>query len=252
MLVSATNPKSPAAEAYRTLRTNIQFLDLEHPIRSLQVTSASAVEGKTTTLANLAITMAKTGAHIIVVCCDLRRPRLHEFFNLTHDVGFTSVLLGEVPLSQALQPVDPDGRLQVLASGPPPPNPSELLASKRAAELFELLVGRADMLLVDSPPVLPVTDALVISGLVDASIVVGTVDSTAKRGLNHAVTALHQVDAPLVGSVLNGISISEAYGSAYAHGYAYGPGDESPRTGDGSNGAKGKGSRRVASGSRRG
>jgi capsular exopolysaccharide synthesis family protein len=227
-LVSVTNPNSAAAEAYRTLRTNVQFLDLEHPIRSLQVTSANAQEGKTTTLANLAVTMAKTGQRVIVVCCDLRRPRLHEFFGLSHEVGFTSVLLGESPLSQALQPAGAEGRLLMLASGPPPPNPSELLASKRAAELFDLLAGRADLLLVDSPPVLPVTDALVISGLVDATLVVGTAGNTAKRGLHSAVGALRQVDAPLVGSVLNGIAAAEAEKYGYG-GYTYGYSEDEAR-----------------------
>ena len=242
MLVSVTNPNSAAAEAYRTVRTNLQFLDLEHPIHSLQVTSANAVEGKTTTLANLAVTVAKTGQRVIVVCCDLRRPRLHEFFDVSHDIGFTSVLLGEVPLSQALQPSGTDGRLFVLPSGPPPPNPSELLASRRAAELFELLAGRADLLLIDSPPVLPVTDALVISGFVDATLVVGTAGVTAKRGLHAAVTALRQVDAPLIGSVLNGIGASEAEAYGYG-GYTYGytvdePSQTPRRVGSPANGTK--------------
>jgi capsular exopolysaccharide synthesis family protein len=237
-----TNPNSAAAEAYRTVRTNLQFLDLEHPIHSLQVTSANAVEGKTTTLANLAVTVAKTGQRVIVVCCDLRRPRLHEFFDVSHDIGFTSVLLGEVPLSQALQPSGTDGRLFVLPSGPPPPNPSELLASRRAAELFELLAGRADLLLIDSPPVLPVTDALVISGFVDATLVVGTAGVTAKRGLHAAVTALRQVDAPLIGSVLNGIGASEAEAYGYG-GYTYGytvdePSQTPRRVGSPANGTK--------------
>ncbi|MGQ0802754.1 MAG: polysaccharide biosynthesis tyrosine autokinase [Actinomycetota bacterium] len=221
MLVSASNPNSAAAEAYRMLRTNVEFLDLDQPIHTLQVTSAIAVEGKTTTLANLAVTMAKTGRRVIVACCDLRRPRVHEFFGVSHDVGFTSLLLGEVPMSEALQQTSVGTGLLVLASGPPPPNPSELLSSRRAAELFELLSARCDLLLIDSPPVLPVTDALVISGLVDATLVVATAGTTTKRGLHRAVSALRQVDAPLVGTVLNGIGTADAYGYGYG-GYGYG------------------------------
>jgi len=257
-LVSVTNTNSAPAEAYRTLRTNLQFLDLEQPIRSLQMTSASAVEGKTTTLANLAVTMANTGRRVIVVCCDLRRPRLHEFFGLSHEIGFTSVLLGEVPLAQALQPAA-DGRLLVLASGPRPPNPSELLSSQRAADLFESLTDRGDLLLVDSPPVLPVTDALVISGIVDATLVVGTAGSTAKRGLHSAITALRQVDAPLVGAVLNGIGAAEAYAYGYTYGYTESESTRTQRRGS-ANGkphqasttSGSKRSRKAASGSRRG
>jgi capsular exopolysaccharide synthesis family protein len=203
------------------------------------------------------VTMANTGRRVIVVCCDLRRPRLHEFFGLSHEVGFTSVLLGEVPLAQALQPAA-DGRLLVLASGPRPPNPSELLSSQRAADLFESLTDRGDLLLVDSPPVLPVTDALVISGIVDATLVVGTAGNTAKRGLHSAITALRQVDAPLVGAVLNGIGAAEAYAYGYTYGYTE---SESTRTRRGSANGKPhqastttgpKRSRKAASGSRRG
>ena len=251
-LVSITSTNSAAAEAYRTLRTNLQFLDLEHPIRSLQVTSASAVEGKTTTLANLAVTMANTGRRVIVVCCDLRRPRIHEFFDLSHEVGFTSVLLGEVPLAQALQPAV-GGHLLVLPSGPRPPNPSELLSSQRAADLFDSLSDRCDMLLVDSPPVLPVTDALVISGIVDATLVVGTAGNTAKRGLHSAVRALRQVDAPLVGCVLNGIGPSDAYAYGYTYGYTESESGtkEKSRRGSGNGRGESKRSRKTAGAAQR-
>ncbi|MEA2686399.1 MAG: tyrosine-protein kinase, partial [Actinomycetota bacterium] len=161
-LISIAAPTSAAAEAYRTLRTAIQFLAIDHPMGILQVTSANAGEGKTTTLANLGVALAKAGQRVILVCCDLRRPRLHEFFGLSNDVGFTSLLLGNAPLSRALQPVTEVPRLRVLASGPLPPNPSELLSSGRTKEVFAALKAEADIVLIDSPPVLPVTDALVL------------------------------------------------------------------------------------------
>src|SRR5581483_2782943 len=135
-LASRDDPSSGAAEAYRSLRTSIQFLNLASPVKVVQLTSANAAEGKTTTLANLAVALARAGQRVIVVCCDLRRPRLHEFFGLANTVGFTSVLLGEVPMSAALQRVPGEDHLLLLASGPLPPDPSELLASERAAELI--------------------------------------------------------------------------------------------------------------------
>ncbi|MCA1693237.1 MAG: hypothetical protein LC749_00105, partial [Actinobacteria bacterium] len=117
-LVSIEDPTSPAAEAYRTLRTSVQFLGLDQPMRTLQVTSANPQEGKTTTLANLAVALARSGSTVAIVCCDLRRPRVHEFFGLQNDVGFTSVLLGKVPLAGAMQEVPDQARLSLLASGP--------------------------------------------------------------------------------------------------------------------------------------
>jgi capsular exopolysaccharide synthesis family protein len=219
-LVTMASPRSHAAEAYRTVRTSLEFLSLEHPISSVQVTSALAAEGKTTTLANLAVTFAKGGQRVIVLCCDLRRPRVHEFFGLDNRIGFTSVLLGETPLAEAIQEVPTDGLpVRLLASGPLPPNPAELLSSGRAASVIEALHDRCDLLLIDSPPVLPVTDALVIAGLVDAVLLVGDSGSTTKRSLTRAVELLRQVDAPLAGSVLNGVGGRTEYGYEYGKEY---------------------------------
>ena len=219
-VVSLTEPKSAAAEAYRTLRTSIQFLALEQPIRTLQITSPSAQEGKTTTLANLAVALARAGQRVVVVCCDLRRPRIHEFFGLDNKVGFTSVLLGKVPLTAALQPVREQPRLVLLASGPIPPNPSELLSSKRTVEVLTSLQAEADVVLVDCPPVLPVTDALVLSGRVDATLLVCVAGATTRKDAARAVELLTQVAAPLVGTVLNGVTPDAGYGYDYGY-YRY-------------------------------
>jgi capsular exopolysaccharide synthesis family protein len=213
-------PRSHAAEAYRTVRTSIEFLSLDHPITSVQVTSALAAEGKTTTLSNLAVTFAKGGQRVIVLCCDLRRPRVHEFFGLDNRIGFTSVLFGESPLQEAIQDVPSDGLpLRLVASGPLPPNPAELLSSNRAASVIEALHERCDLLLIDSPPVLPVTDALVLAGLVDGVLLVGDSGATTKRSLGRAVELLRQVDAPLVGGVLNGVGARTEYGYQYGKDY---------------------------------
>ncbi|MBM3694314.1 MAG: polysaccharide biosynthesis tyrosine autokinase, partial [Actinobacteria bacterium] len=212
-LVAMTQPRSPAAEAYRSVRTSVEFLALDQPIGSIQVTSPQSSEGKTSTLANLAVTFARAGQRVIVVCCDLRRPRVHEFFGLSNRVGFTSVLLGDTPLVQAIQPAHPELPIELLASGPLPPNPAELLASQRAIEVIEDLDQRGDILLIDSPPILPVTDGLVISGLVDAVLVVGSAGSSTKRGLRRTTELLRQVDAPMIGAILNGVRSQMEYGS---------------------------------------
>jgi polysaccharide biosynthesis transport protein len=217
-VVSVVDPNSPTAEAYRALRTSLLFLALDRPVRVLQITSPSASEGKTTTLANLGVSMASAGRRVVISCSDLRRPRIHDFFGLTNDVGLTSVVLGEVALKDALQPVPGIDGLSILASGPLPPNPSELLSSVRVAEVFASLQEDFDLVLLDSPPVLPVTDAAVLSRQADALLLVATAGGTTRREFSRAVELLRQVDAPLIGSVLNGVAGEGGYG--YAYGYS--------------------------------
>ena len=231
-VVSTVRPHSAAAEAYRSLRTSIQFLGLDRPLRTLQVTSTRTSEGKTTTLANLGVALAGAGQRVIMVSCDLRRPLLHDFFGLSNDEGFTSVLLGGTHLSAALQDVPNLGGLQVLASGPKPPNPSELLSTPPAAELISTLCERADLVLVDSPPALAVTDAVVLAPRLDATVVVVSSGHTTRRDLDRALELLGQVDAPVVGAVLNSDSTEATFG--YRSGYAYGvpsPDEAAPQTG---------------------
>ncbi|MDQ6927036.1 MAG: polysaccharide biosynthesis tyrosine autokinase [Actinomycetota bacterium] len=227
-VVSLTDPRSPASEAYRTLRTSIQFMSLERPVRTMQITSPSAEEGKSTTIANLGVAIARAGQRVVILDCDLRRPRMHEFFGLDKSVGFTSVLLGKVPLSAALQPVPNQSRLSILASGPPPPNPSELLSSSRTVEVLTSLQAEADIVLIDCPPLLPVTDALVVSGRVDATLVVCVAGSTSRKEATRAIELLRQVDAPLVGTVLNGVTADDAYDYGYSYRY-YTPDDPGGR-----------------------
>lgn len=221
IVASLAEPKSAAAEAYRSLRTSVQFLGLDRPVRSLQITSPSASEGKTSTVANLAVALAAAGQRVIAVDCDLRKPRLHAFFGLENEVGFTSVLLGDAPLSQALQRVPGVDGLRLLASGGPPPNPSELLAGRRAGEVLEGLQAQADVVLVDCPPVLPVTDAAILAGRVDATLVVVTATETHRRRLQQALDTLAQVGARLAGLVLNAARHEAGYGYAYRYGYTY-------------------------------
>lgn len=219
--ITIAAPTSVSAEAYRSLRTSIQFLGLDSPVRTLQITSPSSSEGKTTTVANLCVALATAGQRVIVVDCDLRRSRVHEFFGLTNDVGFTSVLLGDAPLSEALQAVPGVAGLRVLASGPRPPNPSELLSGARTIEVLLALQMHADVVVIDSPPVLPVSDALVLGARVNATLLVAHARRTNRRAVTRALELLHQVDAPVIGTVLNGAAADDGYGNGYRYGYTY-------------------------------
>ncbi|CAN5167681.1 hypothetical protein BH18ACT4_BH18ACT4_10620 [soil metagenome] len=218
-VVSVEEPTSVAAEAYRSLRTSLQFLALDRPMRSIMITSPQGGEGKSTTVANLAIALARAGQRVAIVSCDLRRPRLHSFFGLSNDIGFTSVILNRVPPRQAVQTVT--HAVWLLASGPPPPNPSELLSSERAARILRAIAAQVDTLLIDSPPVLPVTDALILSARADAVLVVAGAHSTTHKAMRRAGEMLRQVGAPLIGTVLNSASAEDAYGYGYGYGYGY-------------------------------
>jgi polysaccharide biosynthesis transport protein len=217
-LVAQTHPKSPPSEAYRGLRTSVQFMALENPTKVLQITSPSAGDGKTTTSANLAWIMADAGQRVVLIGCDLRRPRIHEFFGLPNDIGFTSVLLGEAELQDALLRVPDQPRLHMLPTGPVPPNPSELLSSAKTREVFKRLSDYADIVVVDSAPVLPVTDAAVLSTHADAILLVVSAGMDKRRDVVRSVEMLNQINAPLVGSVLNRAPETDSY--AYYH-YGY-------------------------------
>lgn len=219
-VVSVADPRSPAAESYRALRTSLQFLSLDRSLRVIQVTSPGPEEGKSTIIANLAVALALGGQRVVVVCCDLRRPRIHEFFGLSNDVGLTSVMVGDVSLRGALQSVNASEDLQVLASGPVPPNPAELLGSSRMTEVVTALQSLADVVLLDCPPALLVTDAAVVSARVDATLVVVSAGRTKPHELSRTLELLEQVAAPVVGIVLNGVAPEGSYGKKYQYRYA--------------------------------
>ncbi len=218
-------PTSGPAEAYRALRTAVQFLGVDRP-KVLQVTSASLSEGKTTTVANLAAVFARAGAKVVLADCDLRRPRVHTFFNLAHSPGLTSILLGEVAVNEGMKRIAGAGGLYVLPSGTRPPNPSELLGSLRMTELLRNLKSGADIVLVDSPPLLPVTDASVLAGRVDGVLLVVMAGTTTRRPLQRAVELLRQMQAPIVGVVLTKAGGDTGYG--YGYGYGYQEHDDEP------------------------
>ncbi|MDQ1364285.1 MAG: tyrosine-protein kinase [Acidimicrobiaceae bacterium] len=212
VLASLSAPTSPAAEAYRGLRTALNFLAFDASLRLILVTSPSAGEGKTTTVANLAIAFGDTGQRVCVVSGDLRRPRIHEFFGLPNDVGLTTVVERREALADSTQRIGDADNVHLLAAGPSPLKPSELLASGRTEEVLRDLAEQFDIVLVDSPPVLPVTDASVLAGRVDGVLLVARTGVTKKRALARSVELLQQVGAPVLGLVINGAEDEVRYG----------------------------------------
>ena len=192
--------QSPRSEAFRQLRTNLQFVDVDNPRKVIAVTSAMPSEGKTTTLVNLAIAMSSAGSHVLVIEADLRRPKVADVLGLERTAGLTSVLSGRVRVEQVIQSWG-GGAFDVLASGPLPPNPSELLASRHMGAMLRALREEYDAILIDTPPLLPVTDAAAVAPSTDGAILVCRFKQTTRVQVETAVQALSAVSAPLLGTV---------------------------------------------------
>ena len=218
-LVVVHSPNSVRSEAFRQLRTNLQFVDIEHSLHSVVVTSSVPGEGKTTTTCNLAIMLAQAGLKVILVEGDLRRPRLADYMGIEGAVGLTSVLLGLSPLQDVLQPWG-DRNLRVLASGPLPPNPSELLGSHGMQDLLRELEKQADIVVIDAPPLLPVTDAAVLGTLTSGLVMLIRSGSTRREQVARAVSTINAAGATLLGGVLNMVPTRGP--DSYEYGYGYG------------------------------
>lgn len=217
-LIIDSNSGSVRAEAFRQLRTNLQFIDVEKPVRVMVVTSSVAEEGKSTTAANLGIAIAKSGRSIVLVEADMRRPRVADYVGIERAVGLTNVLVGQVDVDDALQRWGSTG-LMVLPSGTIPPNPSELLGSHAMNELIDGLKDRFDVVLLDTPPVLPVTDAAVAAARADGVLMIVRYGKTSRDSVSRAFTSLQAVDARVLGTVLNMLPIKGADGQdSYGHG----------------------------------
>ncbi|MFS0904263.1 CpsD/CapB family tyrosine-protein kinase [Priestia aryabhattai] len=201
-LVAHTNPKLPVAEQYRTIRSNIQFSSLDEDIRSLVMTSSGPGEGKSTTAANLAIVYAQQGKRVLLVDADLRKPTAHFSFRLENHIGFTNVLTKKTKLLDAVHQTDIPN-LSVLTSGPIPPNPSELLASKNMDELLQTMHDNFDFILFDTPPTLAVTDAQILSNKAEATILVVSSGATDRNAAQKAKELLTNAKARLLGVILN-------------------------------------------------
>lgn len=216
--------QAPGTEAFRKLRTAVQFLAVDRPLRTLLVTSASEREGKTTTSINLAASFAQAGLRTVLVEADLRRPCLHRLFPGSGQRGLTACLVGQIEPEQALLPT-PLRNLHHIPAGAIPPNPAELLSSTRMADLLSRLASVADIVIVDAPPLLPVADASALASRVDGVVLVSRAGATNRDLLAEAGRITVNVGGRLLGVVLNGLR-REHEASAYAYGYAYGYGPE--------------------------
>jgi capsular exopolysaccharide synthesis family protein len=218
-LLVHTHPKSAAAEAARAVRTNLLFISPDRPYKRLLVTSAGPAEGKTTVATSIAIAMSQTGQRVCLVDCDLRRPRLHSLFGRKLDHGLTTALVDPARLDEAIhQTVVPD--LWLLPSGPTPPNPADIIQSAAFSKLLEVLEQRFDRLVIDSPPVCLVTDAVVASTKVDATVLVVRARKTRRDGAKRALRALRDVGANVPGFVANAVAMSdERYQYSYYRPY---------------------------------
>ena len=213
-LLTELEPKSPLAEAFRVLRTNIQFAAVDRPLRSLLITSAGPAEGKSTTLANLGVALAQSGARVIILDADLRRPTQHKIFNLSRGAGVSSVVLGRASLEEALQETGISG-LRLLSSGPIPPNPSELLASQAFSSLLKEAEKEADYVLVDAPPVMAVADASIIAAQVDGVLLIVQLGVVARPMAVRAKEQLLAAKANLLGMVLTNAGVGGDYSYYY-------------------------------------
>lgn len=208
--------ESPAAEAFRTLRTNLQFAGGDRTVRTLVVTGVGADEGKTTVAANLAATLAAGGTRTLAVGADLRRPALHRLFGVDGSRGLTQVLSGRLSLDEAVVHVEPPG-LDVLPAGPIPPNPAELLGSHRMAALMQTMAERWEMVVIDTPPAVGLADASVVAVRADGTLLVVSVGLTSREEAQLARRQLEQVGARILGVVLNGVSPHGGYYRYYRY-----------------------------------
>ena len=214
-LITNLNPKSPISEQYRTIRTNIQFSSVDEELRSILFTSSGPGEGKSMTTANIAVTYAQQGKNVLLIDADLRKPTVHYTFRLDNLKGLSNVLVGDVLLEEAIHTTSID-HLDVISSGPIPPNPSELLGSRKMRAILERAKQQYDLVIFDTPPVLAVTDAQIMADFVDGAMLVVRSKVTELDAATRAVEALKPAKARLLGTVLND---REKKGSNYYYYY---------------------------------
>ena len=215
MLIVESRPKSAEAEAYKTLRTNVQYSSISKKIKTLLVTSADSKDGKSTVCSNLGVTFSQNGQSVIILDCDFRKPSIHKFFNISNSAGITDILLGEEKLEETIQHYN--SNTDILTAGNIPPNPSEILGSQSMINLLSFLSERYDIFIIDSPPVGVVTDAQIISASVDGTLVVIRAEETKAKRVTEAVNLLKKVDANIIGMVLNEAqTINKSYSDYYA------------------------------------
>lgn len=207
-LITIGRPKSSIAESYRTLRTNIAFSSFDKKVKTIVVTSSVPGEGKSTTCANLAVVMAENGYKTILIDCDQRKSSLHKLFNISNEKGLSDFLVGNIEFSEAVQKTEIPN-LNMITSGTKPPNPSELVASEKMKKFIEVLKETYDYIILDTPPVIIVTDAQLISAYADGCVLVVASSEVEKAAAVKAKELLKKVNAKILGVVLNKVKVKQ-------------------------------------------
>lgn len=218
-IILKENPKSPVSEAYRTLRTNIQFASFDGDIKTIVVTSSGPGEGKSTTAANIAYSLHETGKKVIIVDCDLRKPTIHKRFKLSNQKGLTDLLKNDTDFS-FIQKIEEN--LYLLTSGTLPPNPAEVLSSNKMRTFLQNIKEQFDYIIIDTPPVISVTDAQILSTMADGVILVISSGETDRQAVSRAKELLLNVNSKILGVVLNKIDIEQNKGYRYYYYYEEG------------------------------
>lgn len=215
--ITMGDPRSPTAEAYRTLRTNVSHTSVDKPLRTLMVTSSEPAEGKSTVISNLGVVLAQTGRRVIIVDCDLRHPRIHTYFGLDNRQGMSDLFFqtADVPPDNYCQETKVKN-LWVITTGPLPPNPAELLGSQKMQRILAAMRQSAEVILIDTPPTLAVTDAAVLAPTLDGVLLVARPGTTRVSALHHTLEQMRQVNANVLGIVLNDVVTKGKY-----YGYQY-------------------------------
>jgi capsular exopolysaccharide synthesis family protein len=226
-IITHSDPKSPVSEAYRVLRTNIQYSSIDKPLKTIAVTSAEPMEGKTTTVINLAVTFAQMGSKVLLIDSDLRRPKVHSIFWFSNDAGLTNYLASHDGVTQYIRHSE-ISNLDVLTSGTIPPNPSELLETNAMKQFILKIREEYDLILLDTPPVGSVTDASIISTYVDGTILVAYSGKVKIDSLKRAKELLCKVNANIIGVVLNKLD-RKAKGNYYYYKYDYSYNDDNKK-----------------------
>ncbi|NTW71226.1 MAG: CpsD/CapB family tyrosine-protein kinase [Eubacteriaceae bacterium] len=211
-----TDPKSSVAEAFRNLRTNVSYTNVDREVKVIQMTSSVQGEGKSIITANYGATVAQSDRLVLIVDCDLRRPRMHKIFNVPNELGLSNALVSDYKNTDLIKETEIGG-LFVITSGPIPPNPSEMLDSHRMKKLISSLRTEFDMILLDSPPILPITDGLVLSQVADGTIVVISLGTTEKGSLKRTFDSLENIGAHILGTIINKVNYEENYYTSYGY-----------------------------------
>lgn len=223
MLIVQDNPKSPISEAYRTLRTNIQFSNFDNKLSTILITSSGPSEGKSTTASNLALTLAETGSKVLLIDCDLRKPSLHKKFNISNHKGLSNLLIGQYKFADVAQKYTDN--LCILTSGTIPPNPSEMLSSKKMKQFLEEAKVNFNYVILDTPPVIAVTDAQILSTMADGVLLVIATGQAEISATQKSKELLDHVKANILGVVLNKAEVKKNKNYGYYH-YYYGENGE--------------------------